>query len=328
MRFGRAGHLVAIALVAVLGLSGCGGSNTSAGGSADGSGPEKTTLVVGVVPVPDVAPLFIAIQRGFFRDEGLTVKPEILQSSALAGPKVHSGAMDFSLVNYVTAFAKGASDWRIVADCYQAGPDTFLVMTTADSPIRTVGDLKGKRVGVAAVRTISDLLVGVSLKTVGIGQNGVKWVPTPLPGMEAALKAGKIDAGLATEPFITSMQSDIGARKVADTATGSMDGFPIAGWATIQGFADKNPMTVAAFQRAMGRAQRLAANDRTAVEGVLPAYTKITPQIASIMSLGSFPTTLSTTRLQRVADVMQAQNWLSKKVNVQPMVVTGGRRPS
>ncbi|MGP3911614.1 hypothetical protein [Nonomuraea sp. 10N515B] len=52
----------------------------------------------------------------------------------------------------------------------------------------------------------------------------------------------------------------------------------------------KNPQTLAAFQRAFTKAQRLATSDRKEVEAVLPTYVKIDAATATQTSLGAYPT--------------------------------------
>ncbi len=54
---------------------------------------------------------------------------------------------------------------------------------------------------------------------------------------------------------------------------------------------------------------------------MVPAYTKINAQIASIIALPSYPTALNSVRLQRVADLMLQFGLLRKGVNVAPMIL-------
>jgi NitT/TauT family transport system substrate-binding protein len=106
-----------------------------------------------------------------------------------------------------------------------------------------------------------------------------------------------------------------------DTMAGAAADFPIAGWGVTDTFARDNPHTIAAFQRAMAKAQQLAATDRTIVTNILPTYTKIDAKIAPLISLGAYPTTLNPIRLQRVADLMQANGLLTKRLDVTPMIL-------
>ncbi|MFC7650676.1 ABC transporter substrate-binding protein [Streptosporangium lutulentum] len=66
--------------------------------------PEKSAIVVGSMPIPDVAALMIAQDCGFFAREGLTVKTRTIQGASFALPLLENGQMDLSLLNYSTAF--------------------------------------------------------------------------------------------------------------------------------------------------------------------------------------------------------------------------------
>lgn len=88
--------------------------------------------------------------------------------------------------------------------------------------------------------------------------------------------------------------------------------FPVSGWETSAPYARQNPKVVAAFQRAIRQASAAAA-DRAAVEQVAPSYIKgMTPQLASSVHIMAFPTRLSRSRLQRVADEMLSVGLLTE----------------
>jgi NitT/TauT family transport system substrate-binding protein len=225
----------------------------------------------------------------------------------------------------MTAFSleeKTPGSLKFVADSYQAAPNTFVLMVPGDSPIKTPQDLKGKTIALPGINTIGQLATVASMKTVGVDAKttGVKFIPIAFPQMPQALMTKQVDAAWLVEPFISALQKDAGARAVVDTMTGPMADFAISGWASSAKFVKENPKTVAAFQRAMAKAQQIAATDRKAVEQILPAFTLIKPEVASIIALGTFPTTLNETRLQRVADVMQEFGYLKQKGNAKSLI--------
>jgi NitT/TauT family transport system substrate-binding protein len=317
------GRTFIIGVAATLALTACGSSNT--GSSASGGGLEKTTISVGVLAIGDVAGLYIANKKGYFKEEGLTVKPEILQSTQFAIPKLLSGALDVALGNYFTiisATEKTNDKFRFVADTYQAKSDVFDIVVPKDSPVQSVKDLKGKKISIAGLNSIAELAVSTTLRVSGLDpKKDVTYMPMAFPQAPAALKTGQIDAAWLTEPFLTGVQKDMGARKIADTMTGAMADFPIAGWTATEDWTKKYPKTMAAFQRAILKGQQAASGDRKAIENVLPDYTQIKPEVASVINLGAYPTSLSATRIQRVADLMLEYGYLSKKIDVTPLLV-------
>ena len=324
MRLRLMGRVLLIGVAASLTLAACGtNSDTSTAGSS--SGLEKTNITVGSLVVPDAAPLHIAINRGFFKAEGLTVKYQPIQNSPDVVAGLQAGTPDFSLFNYMTAFAyveKSPGTLKFVADCFESAPNTFNIMVPGDSKIKTVQDLKGKTIAIAGLNSIGELAVTATLKTAGVDPKAddVKYIPVAFPQMPQALATKQVDAVWLVEPFISSVQKDMGARKLIDTMTGPMENFPIAGWASSAKFVKDNPKTVAAFARAMTKAAEIAASDRKAVEQILPTYTKIKADVASIIAMGHYPTTLNETRLQRVSDVMQEFGFLTKKGDAKSLI--------
>jgi NitT/TauT family transport system substrate-binding protein len=311
--------LTAVALTA----TGCSGSSSS---KKSASGLEKTELNVGMLPVADAAQLKIAIDRGLFKAQGLTVKTQILAGGAEAIPKLKSGNLDLSFGSYVPFFmaqSQGVIDLRIVADAFQSAPGTHVILVAKDSNIHSIKDLVGKKVAVNVKKNLSSLMVQATLQPSGVKLDDEKnFVAVPFPNMETALKTHAVDAVQAVEPFNTQLQKSIGARLITDLSAGPTANFPIAGYATTTEFAKKNPKTVAAFQRALAAAQTLLT-DRKILEQTLPTYTKIDANTATTLHYGTYPTSLSVTRLQRVADIALQYGYLTKSVDVKSMVSAG-----
>ncbi|MEU1387070.1 MULTISPECIES: ABC transporter substrate-binding protein [unclassified Nonomuraea] len=317
------GHAIVVGVALALTLAGCGGGGgETAKSSANSKGLEKTTIKVGALPVPDVVSVYLANEKGFFKEEGLTVEPVTITGGAAALPQIESGALDISQTNYVSTFlavSKGKKI-KLVADMYQAAPNTFNIMVPKDSPIKTVADLKGKTVYVNNLRNIATLAVETQLKVAGLAEADVKFVEKPFPEQGNAINTGQADAGWMTEPFITANQSAFGFRKLADTMTGQTEDFPIAGWMATEDWVQKYPKTLAAFQRAIAKAQQLASSDRKVIEETLPKYTKIDAKTASVITLGTYPSELNENRLQKVADLMLEYKYLTSPVDVKSVI--------
>src|SRR5690606_25055018 len=123
-------------------------------------------------------------------------------------------------------------------------------------------------------RNIGTLLVRAAAQPQNVQFDEDKsFVEIAPPAMEQALKSNSVDAVQAIEPFGTQMEQSLGARMIADLSSGPTADFPIAGYATTEKFAKENPETVAAFQRAIQKAQGMAA-DRKLVQDTLPTYAK------------------------------------------------------
>ena len=317
---------VITALFAVACSSSAGSQATSTSRSAS-TKPEKAHITVGTLPIADAADLFIAMRNGYFRQAGLTVTPEIIQATAQTTPDLVSGKMDFSLLNYVSTLEiEQNSDIRFkyVAPGTVAAANVSEILVPKGSPITSLADLKGKKIGSPQTTgAIGNLAVDATLKAHGVDPGSVTFVATPFPDEETALARHQVDAVWATEPFVTVIKKTLGARELADTMTGTMSGFLVGGWGTLQGYAQKYPGTVAAFQRAMAQAQQVAASDHALVVQTVPTYTSTKAGIASIMSFDTFPTALDANQLRSAANVMLQYGFLHSKLDVAPMLQAG-----
>ncbi|MFI6713581.1 ABC transporter substrate-binding protein [Nonomuraea sp. NPDC050478] len=274
-------------------------------------------MKIGIMTIPDCATVQIAKVRGYFEAEGLPVEIETVQGGGIALPKLESGALNFSIMNYtaaVLAEANKPGTLKIVADAYQAEPNTFKLMVPKNSPIKDLADLRGKHVMVATLRSVGTLTTETALKIAGLTASDVRFSERPLPEMIDALGAGVADVAWMTEPFISAYQ-ELGGRMLYDVMQGETESWPIAGWATSADFADSHPREVAAFQRAILRAQHDAQN-RQVITEILPTYTKIKATTAATIILGTFPTDLHPERIRRVAEVMREYRYITREVDV------------
>ncbi|MEV0582412.1 ABC transporter substrate-binding protein [Nonomuraea sp. NPDC050310] len=309
--------VVSLALAAT--ACGGGGSTTSSGTG----GLEKTDLTVGMLPLPEVAPVQIAIDKGFFKAEGLNVKVQTIQGGAAAMGELASGKLDVLHSNYVSALkasAENVAKLKVIAEAYVAKPNNFLLMAKKDSPVTSMADLKGKKIAVNTLNNVATLTVSAQLEVAGLKPEDVQFVEHPFPEMPGMLEQGQIDAAFLPEPFHELAASKNGAKTITDLMQGPTADFPIAGYLVTEEFASKNPKTVAAFQRGLTKAIELAISNSDEVDAALPKYTKIDQATADLMQLGGYSTSVNPTRLQRVADLMLKFGYLKAKFDVAPLV--------
>jgi NitT/TauT family transport system substrate-binding protein len=296
-------------------LAGC-ASNDSPGGI------EAPDVRVGVLAVPDVAPLYVANRQGLYQREGL--RPKMVESQLTGDNRfdLEHGAEDIHFDSWVTIFLNMAdgADWVLVGEAYQASSNTTALVASPKSKLTSVRDLKGARIAVNNPRGLGVMLINALLATVGLTPNDVRYVETPFDQVAATVQRGGADAGWLIEPYLTQAQLETGAVPIADTATGPTADLPQSGYVCARSFAKRNPNTIRSFQTALRQAQ-VAAQDRTGIERELTGYLKVTSTVASLMKLGAYPSSLRAVRPQRVADLMLEQGMLTKKINVSDKIL-------
>jgi NitT/TauT family transport system substrate-binding protein len=127
-------------------------------------------------------------------------------ATLLASGHADLGTLAFSTFATVVTKTAVADGLSIISDNYQDGhpgnaTNTFFVLK--DSPIKSVADLKGKKVGVNAFGSAVDLVLRVMLKKNGLDpRRDLQVVEVNFPNMAAAIHEKRIDCGVLVIPFL------------------------------------------------------------------------------------------------------------------------------
>jgi NitT/TauT family transport system substrate-binding protein len=253
---GRRGRAAAwFVASAALFAAGCGGGGSSGGGGG-GSGPQ--TVKVAVLPVADVAPIYLGIRKGFFKAENLTLKPQIMQGGAEVTAAVVSRSIDigFSSVEPLMIAKSKNLPVKILTQGVQAAPTTKdawdSLLVARNGSIKSPKDLEGKTIGINALKNMNELCVRAVLSRAGVDVSKVKFIEVPFPEMPATLKAGRVDAISAVEPFVRASRAQ-GARDLLSYFAGLQPKMTVATYFATDSFVKSDGKTVQRFARAMNR---------------------------------------------------------------------------
>ncbi|TAL79086.1 MAG: nitrate ABC transporter substrate-binding protein [Burkholderiaceae bacterium] len=271
--------------------------------------PNTTTVSIGLIPIGDVSPVYIGIKHGFFKQEGLDLKPTFAAGGAAIVPGVVSGSIDIgysNTVSLITAAEKGLP-LKIIAPGSQVGAtqaqDHCFIYVKGSSAIKTVQDLAGKTIAVNAIKNLSDVTIDATLAAVGVNPSTVKYVEMPFPDMEVALQSGRVDATGPCEPFVT-LASDAGQRRIVGFMVGTMPNLQFSAYFVSQRYAQKNPGIVKGFQKAMAKSLAYAQDHPDELRTVILGYTKISADVAKRMILPVWTDTkVNRDSLQRLSDL-------------------------
>ena len=314
--------VLAIAGLAV-GITACSSGSSASSGSS--GAPELSNITIGVLPSADTVTVQIAEDKGFFKQQGLNVKLITMTTTNQTTSGLLSHTMDFSMENYVGMFEAEKAvpnlNLRVVADNSQASVDDDVLLVAKNSKLTSISQLKGKKVSIPAPGfNYGAMALDVLLRPYHLSSADYTTVVLPFSAAEQALAKGEVDAAFTTEPFITTAEATAGDRILVDMNTGPLTGFPEVCWVTDASFVQKYPKTVAAFQRAMGEALQVAATNTSYVRSELPKFIPtMKPAIAKVITLPVYNTTLSLTRMERAADVIEQLGKLPKNFNVKAM---------
>jgi len=310
--------LVAAAAVAV---AGCGG-----GSAADEGG--TVTLKVGVLPITNVAPLYLGEQKGFFKDEQLKVVPEVSEGGAATIPAVLSGDQQLAYsttVSLVTAASKGLPV-RIVAQAARGAetPKTSFagLMVGPDSVIKDPEQLAGKTIAVNGLNNVNQVTTNASLAKRDVDFKGIKYIEVPLENMADALGTGKVDAAAAVEPFVT-LGKDAGQRSLFDNYMEADRGLAIGQYFTSEEYAQENPDVVERFTRAVDRSMEYAQDHPEEARKVVLDYTKIKPAVAEKMKLPTWTTGVTKEDVDLAVEMTKQSGFIDKDPDVEKLLPEG-----
>ena len=256
----------------LLGAAACGSALAVIGAPAPARAQAGPKIRVGYWPVAAGLPFFAAIEKGYFKEAGLDVEPLKLADAQQVMEAMLSGRSDGSANGTGSAnlaigeiaqpglfkiFATNPSNAKYVLE-------EFLV--PRDSPVRTMAELKGKRVASGpGIQNVT--LAKTMLERAGAGAMSV--TELPIGQHVAALAAGQIDAAYTLEPTGTIGRMN-GTTRVLDAGVVAhyILGDPMAPWhggsaSLTSEFIKKNPVEARKFIAAYARGSNWCAASPT-----------------------------------------------------------------
>ncbi len=225
----------------------------------------KLTLAVGGKNLLYYLPLTIAEQRGYFKAEGLDVTIVDFAGGARALQALVGGSADVVSGAFEHTVNMQAKGQRLRAFVLQGrAPQIVLGVNPKTMPgFKTVADLKGKKIGVTAPGSSTNVMLNFILAKAGLKPSDVSIIGVgAAQGAVAAMRAGQIDAISNLDPVISLLARSGDLKIVSDTRIVAeaerVFGGPMPAGCLYaqQSFIDKNPLTVQALANAMVRAAR------------------------------------------------------------------------
>jgi NitT/TauT family transport system substrate-binding protein len=249
--------------------------------SAQAAQRELQKLTLGYTPISAAAlPLFIALEEKLFQKHGLEVAPIFMGGSPLINSAILAGEfpIGFTGGGGVVSSRLGGSDLIIIG--------TPLPVLTIDGwgkpDIKSVSELRGKRIGVTRIGT-SSYFAGVSmLDSAGIKTNEVTFIQNGGVGESlAALLGGRVDASMIGYPFGLRAKKE-GFQMLFRPADTEYGLFPTAVVTARESWLKdpKNRKTALSFLRALREGQILAGTDPQVSKRALGKFTRVNDDAA------------------------------------------------
>jgi len=209
-----------------------------------------------------------------------------------------SGDYDFGFVGYISAGIAAAKNVPVCvltandATATSNEDDWQVLVAAGDSPIQGPEDLVGKTIGINALGGVAEVMIKAALDKAGVDWKTVNLIEVPFPEVPAAIAADRIDAGFATEPFLTTVL-DQGGKVVFAPQSYIRPENPNGSYATTQQAFQEDSDLMERFEAAMTASLDYANENPDAVREIIPTYTQIPAEVAGRMRLPVFQSELN-----------------------------------
>jgi NitT/TauT family transport system substrate-binding protein len=305
------GLLLVTAMLVV--AAGCGSSGDDSGEASGGSQQVK----VGVIPIVDVAPIYLGKQKGFFSNRKIELTLETGQGGAAIVPGVVSGQFQFGFSNITSlliARERGLPLKVVSNGVASTGKDKadYSGVVTRDDSIKTAADLEGKQVAVNTLKNIGDSTVRASVRKAGGDPSSIKFVELAFPDMPAALEAGRVDAIWVVEPFLSAAVA-AGGRDIASNYVDTAPDLTVAVYFTSEQLTKDDPDLVKRFTEAMTESLAYADAHPDEARQVLTSYTQIDEAVIQELTLPKWPPDINRASVETLANLAVQDGLVSKQ---------------
>ena len=268
-----------------------------------------------------IAPLVYGIEKGFYRREGADLEFRILRTDLASAAIVSSKEVDY-MYSAGTAVRVAARGLPIKVVAYTLKNILFYLM--AQPNIRSVQELKGKRVAVALPSDTGGLATKATLKAFGLDPDkDVTYIAIGAASTRlAAMEAGSIEASIMPVPWNIRMKQK-GFRELA--FAGNYLKEPLTGFSTSAEKLEKNSQQVRKVLRGFLRSIRAFQQEKKEATELIARRFRLEPQVAEesykiVLQTLSDDGTISQNVLQEFLDDVKKETGVKKQITLSDIV--------
>ena len=321
--------IVGIALMALFGaiffFSGFSQTNSQTG-LIVGTAVQNVQVKTGYLHITSNLPLFVALEEGYFKDEGIEINAVPFESSNPIMDAISKNDLDFSpAVSWETLFAveqRAPGVFKTIAHNFEdeAHPVSALIVKK-DSGIAKTTDLEGKTLLTgpgASGKGIADLF----LKNSGVDPAKVELVQVVYSQVVPAFAPGGVDAVLIWEPASTIIvEKGMGNVLIETPRSKIFQPFPTSASVVSSKLALEQPQTARRIQTALMKAAAFMEKNPGEAKTILTKYVKLEAGIAQKTHLYDIKQAAESIRpVQKLADLSKELGILEKTIDVSKLV--------
>ncbi|EJJ29578.1 aliphatic sulfonate ABC transporter substrate-binding protein [Rhizobium sp. CF142] len=227
--------------------------------------------------------LALAKRRGALEkrlaDQGITVSWSEFTSGPPLLEALGAGALDFGATGDVPPlFAQAAGGALYYVGVYRGSPAGSAILVRKDSPIKSLEDLKGKKVAFKRGSSAHNVTVK-ALRKAGLKPEDVQQVDLAPPDAAAAFKNGSIDAWSIWDPYLAIAEADPDTR-ILTTAEGIVDSYSF--FLANKDFTDENGTVIVNVLDELAKVGRSAQDNLEATVKELSEITGVPAEVTRV----------------------------------------------
>lgn len=291
--------------------------------SAEAAKLEVNEVRVGILPIAVQTPIFSAQELGYFAQEGLKVTTQFGESGAALLPLAIQGQLQIVNIPISTGLQARAQKLDIV----MIGPGTVMEMhptagtiARAGSSIHQLSDLTGKTIAVNVINSVNWLYNRALLEKAGVDLKTVKYVELPFTSMTDAVINGSVDAAATSQPFLYLATKTGKITVLGHDLYDVQPNVQVSGFAVARKWAQANPHTLAAFERALARAVDYMMADGKHAVPLIAKFTKTDLKLIEEAGLPSWSNELSVSNVNTQMQLMIRHGLLKQPIDVNALI--------
>jgi NitT/TauT family transport system substrate-binding protein len=282
---------------------------------------------VSIIPINDVAPLFVAIQNGYFRELGLEVDTAPSAGGAAGIPGLIGGSFDVVYCNVVSALlaSQQGLDVKAVAPGTKVAAretDTTPIIVRSDSGIKSGKELEGKSIAVNTRNNVIWLYARAWIKATGGDPDRVTFKEVPFPQIEDALRQQRVDSAFLVAPFSVIAVQKPGLMAIANPYSDIQLGVDVGQYITTGKLLAAKPETIKKFVAGLRKgAEWYNANRKNeALLSIITGYTKTDASILRSIALPAAPLRSDLVQIKKTMDLMIENKLLAGPLDLSKII--------
>jgi NitT/TauT family transport system substrate-binding protein len=288
---------------------------------------QAQTLRVNYIPILDVTPVFVAIDKGFFKEQGIDIVATPSTGGAAGVPGLMAGAYDVMYGNVVSTLMAQQQGFKL--KIVSAGTKQYAGVAATNGLIARKGenlktgkDLEGKTVAVNTRNGVIWLFARSWIAKTGGDPAKVRFKEVPFPQMNDALRGKQVDAAFNVNPFFGAAVGGTEFELVALPYTEVQPGVEVGQYVTTEEYFNKNPALLAKYNTAFekGVAWYNANLDNPDLRRIVADFTKMQPELVAKISLVKLPEKIDLASQITTAKLMKDSGLLTSDIDVRAMI--------